>query len=104
MLAVIVSHSIPLSRMSHSLPSPPLPSSPAISSLLLSPPILSSPVLPSPQRLVSEHVVGVVGPACSEAVAGANRVFNLHRTPFVSFAATADKFARAQFDTFFRTV
>ena len=56
------------------------------------------------QRLVDSQVVGVVGPACSEAVVGANSVLKPAGIPFVSFAATADGFAGEDYPTFFRTV
>ncbi|CAI5507450.1 unnamed protein product [Closterium sp. Naga37s-1] len=57
------------------------------------------------KELVAGGVMGVVGPACSEAVAGANTVFKEAGIPFISFAATADAFADdVAFPTFFRTV
>ncbi|CAI5461298.1 unnamed protein product [Closterium sp. Yama58-4] len=57
------------------------------------------------QRLVYTNVVGVVGPACSEAVKGANPVLKAAGIPFVSFAATADGFSSdVEYPTFFRTV
>ncbi|GJP40720.1 hypothetical protein CLOM_g374 [Closterium sp. NIES-68] len=57
------------------------------------------------QELVDGGVMGVVGPACSEAVAGANTVFKKAGMPYVSFAATANAFADdVAFPTFFRTV
>ncbi|GJP53562.1 hypothetical protein CLOM_g12718 [Closterium sp. NIES-68] len=57
------------------------------------------------QRLVYTNVVGVVGPACSEAVKGANPVLKAAGIPFVSFAATADGFSSdVDYPTFFRTV
>eukprot|EP00475_Leptophrys_vorax_P003594 TRINITY_DN12115_c0_g1_i2.p1 TRINITY_DN12115_c0_g1~~TRINITY_DN12115_c0_g1_i2.p1 ORF type:complete len:537 (-),score=64.49 TRINITY_DN12115_c0_g1_i2:207-1817(-) len=56
------------------------------------------------KKLVDTGVVGVVGPACSEAVAGANSVLKEANLPFVSFAATANEFASADYPTFFRTV
>lgn len=58
----------------------------------------------SAQILVNEGVLGVVGPACSEAVKGANEVFGPAGIPFISFAATLDQFAGSGFETFFRTV
>ena len=75
------------------------------------PPVCGALVIPPahppsrpPQRLVSASVAGVVGPACSEAVLGANPVFQANQIPFVSFAATADEFGGRSFDTLFRTV
>ncbi|GJP49593.1 hypothetical protein CLOM_g8780 [Closterium sp. NIES-68] len=57
------------------------------------------------KALVERGVVGVVGPACSEAVVGADEVFRRQGIPFVSFAATADVFRQGvQFYSFFRTV
>ncbi|CAI5535092.1 unnamed protein product [Closterium sp. Naga37s-1] len=57
------------------------------------------------KSLVERGVVGVVGPACSEAVVGADEVFRRQGIPFVSFAATADVFRQGvQFYSFFRTV
>lgn len=57
------------------------------------------------QRLVYTNVVGVVGPACSEAVKGANSVLKPAGIPFISFAATADGFSSdVDYPTFFRTV
>lgn len=58
----------------------------------------------SAQVLVDEKVLGVVGPACSEAVKGANDVFGPAGIPFISFAATLDSFAGEDFGNFFRTV
>eukprot|EP00475_Leptophrys_vorax_P003597 TRINITY_DN12115_c0_g2_i1.p1 TRINITY_DN12115_c0_g2~~TRINITY_DN12115_c0_g2_i1.p1 ORF type:complete len:595 (-),score=44.38 TRINITY_DN12115_c0_g2_i1:200-1825(-) len=57
------------------------------------------------QRLVYTNVVGVVGPACSEAVMGANSVLKPAGIPFISFAGTADGFSSdVDYPTFFRTV
>ena len=50
-------------------------------------------------------VVGVVGPACSEAAMGAAAVLARSNIPLISFAATADELGdRATYPTFFRTV
>ncbi|CAI7813031.1 unnamed protein product [Closterium sp. NIES-53] len=56
------------------------------------------------ERLDLMNVVGVVGPACSEAVRGANSVLQPKGIPYVSFAATADVFNTPDYNTFFRTV
>ncbi|CAI5466189.1 unnamed protein product [Closterium sp. Yama58-4] len=56
------------------------------------------------ERLDLMNVVGVVGPACSEAVRGANSVLHPKGIPYVSFAATADVFNTPDYNTFFRTV
>ena len=60
---------------------------------------------PPCQVLLDSHVVGVVGPACSEAAIGASSVLAPAGIPMVSFAATWDGLVnRKQFPTFFRTV
>lgn len=46
----------------------------------------------------------MVGPACSEAVKGANSVFGPANIPFISYAATLDDFAGSGYENFFRTV
>ncbi|GJP41762.1 hypothetical protein CLOM_g1409, partial [Closterium sp. NIES-68] len=57
------------------------------------------------QLLVRDGVVGVVGPACTEAALGAADVLVPAGIPMVSFAATWDGFRdRGRFGTFFRTV
>ncbi|CAI5520886.1 unnamed protein product [Closterium sp. Naga37s-1] len=56
------------------------------------------------ERLDLMNVVGVVGPACSEAVKGANSVLQPKGISYVSFAATADVFNTPDYNTFFRTV
>ncbi|CAI5470853.1 unnamed protein product [Closterium sp. Yama58-4] len=56
------------------------------------------------EKLVEDLVVGVVGPACSEAVKGASQVLRSRYVPLVSFAATADTFSGDLYSTFFRTV
>ncbi|CAI7934386.1 unnamed protein product [Closterium sp. NIES-54] len=56
------------------------------------------------EKLVEDLVVGVVGPACSEAVKGASQVLRSRYIPLVSFAATADAFSGDLYSTFFRTV
>lgn len=57
------------------------------------------------QRLVDVGVLGVVGPACSEAVLGASLTLGKYGIPLVSFAATSDRFRedRQTFWNVFRT-
>eukprot|EP00271_Cylindrocystis_brebissonii_P003643 TRINITY_DN14827_c0_g1_i1.p1 TRINITY_DN14827_c0_g1~~TRINITY_DN14827_c0_g1_i1.p1 ORF type:complete len:561 (+),score=99.01 TRINITY_DN14827_c0_g1_i1:170-1852(+) len=55
-------------------------------------------------NLVKSGVVGVVGPACSEAALGAAAVLGVHGIPMISFAATAAELNdRVLYPTFFRT-
>ncbi|CAI5509407.1 unnamed protein product [Closterium sp. Naga37s-1] len=57
------------------------------------------------QLLLRDGVVGVVGPACTEAALGAADVLVPAGVPIVSFAATWDGFRdRERFGSFFRTV
>eukprot|EP00271_Cylindrocystis_brebissonii_P007372 TRINITY_DN20787_c0_g1_i1.p1 TRINITY_DN20787_c0_g1~~TRINITY_DN20787_c0_g1_i1.p1 ORF type:complete len:562 (+),score=84.99 TRINITY_DN20787_c0_g1_i1:589-2274(+) len=55
-------------------------------------------------KLVRSGVVGVVGPACSEAALGATTLLGQYQIPMISFAATASKLGdRSKFPYFFRT-